>query len=204
MKALPQNHDVCFYESGRFPAGTIASFLFEGLATGESAVVVASASHASSIRTELSKLRGTRAQRSENKTFFVDTSIMANALLAGEPVEDVLERKLTPSVQQAREHSLTAHIRLYGELSDVMIRLHKPEIAMALEKYGARMSADGNTKIYCGYSGDAFPDASFAKPFTRICLLHNRIYAQLTDHMDWRLRMAEGIARSRAEVRTKD
>jgi hypothetical protein len=71
---------------------------------------------------------------------------MANALLAGEPVEDVLERKLTPSVEQAREHSLTRHTRLYGELSDVMMRLHRPEIAMALEKYGAR-TADGKTKI---------------------------------------------------------
>jgi hypothetical protein len=84
------------------------------------------------------------------------------------------------------------------------MRLHKAGIAMALEEQGARMCADGKTKIYCGYSGDAFPDASFAKPFTRICLIHNRIYAQLSDHMDWRLRMAEGIARSRSEVRTED
>ena len=188
MKALPQNHDVCFYEAGRFPAGTIAIFLFEGLATGESAVVVASASHASLIRTELSRLRGTLAQPSKNKTFFVDTSIMADALLVGEPVEKVLERNLTPTVQDARSHSSTGHIRLYGELSDVMMRLHKPEIAMALEKYGVRNSADGKTKIHCGYSGDAFPDATFARPFTRICLLHDQIFAQLTDHLDWRFR----------------
>jgi hypothetical protein len=204
MKALPQNHDVCFYEAGRFPASTIASFLFEGLATGESVVVVASISHASLIRTELSKLRGTRAQPSKNKTFFVDTNIMADALLAGEPAENVLERNLTPSVQDAREHSSTGHIRLYGEMSDVMMRLHKPEIAMALEKFGARTAADGKTKIYCGYSGDAFPNASFARPFTRICLLHNQIYAQLTDHMDWRFRMAEGIQRARSGARSKD
>jgi hypothetical protein len=203
MTPLPRCHDVCFYETGRFPAGTIASFLFEGLATGESAVVVASVSHASLIRTELSKLRGTRAQPSKNKTLFVDTSIVANALLAGEPVENVLERRLTPSIQQGREHSLTGQIRLYGELSDVMMRLHKPEIALALEKYGAR-TADEETKIYCGYSGDAFPDASFARPFTRICLLHDQVYAQMSDHMDWRFRMADGIQRARSEARPKD
>jgi hypothetical protein len=84
------------------------------------------------------------------------------------------------------------------------MRLHKPEIAMALEKFGARTAADGKTKIYCGYSGDAFPNASFARPFTRICLLHNQIYAQLTDDMDWRFRMAEGIQRARSGARSKD
>jgi hypothetical protein len=55
-------------------------------------------------------------------------------------VENVLERNLTPGVHDAREHSSTGHIRLYCEMSDLLMRLHKPEIAMALEKFGARTS----------------------------------------------------------------
>jgi len=192
------DHDVYIYEAGKFPAVAVANFLFEGLAEGENAVVVASNHHASSIETELSKLeRLTRRPHSGTAMVFVDVTSPARALLAGNSVESVLGRIIAPAVQQARAGSVKGRVRIYGELADAMFRLHNPEVAKELERQGTQIGADAKTKIWCGYCEDTFPDASHAKHFTRVCLLHNRIYTEMKDRTDWRLRLADGIERTR-------
>jgi hypothetical protein len=195
--AVSLDHDVYLYESSKFPAVAIASFLFEGLAQGENAVVIASKHHSSSIEAELSKFERLTPRSQSTATVFVDVASPTRALLAGNTVESVLGRIIAPAVQQARARSIKGQVRIYGELADAMFRLHNPEVAKELERQGGLKGADGKTKIWCGYSEDTFPDASHAKHFTHVCLLHNRIYAEMKDHLDWRLRLAEGIERTR-------
>ena len=86
-------------------------------------------------------------------------------------------------------------IRIYGELEDVILkRLRNAEAALEVERYGNRLVAEGKTKIYCGYSTTAFPDASFAKPFMKLCNLHDRVHNGLKDPEDWRFQLADKMA----------
>jgi hypothetical protein len=191
-------HNAYFYESNEFPENPIAEFLHEGLAAGENAVVVTSLGHISRIEDELNRL-GVRLGPSSKKAWsVVDTSSAADALLSGHPVESVTGRFIAPAVRYARENSLTGRVRIYGDLADLMLRLDKPDIALALEQYGNQIAGDGTTKVYCGYSGESFPDATFARHFTRICLLHDRTHVDFKDRSDWRFRLAEGIERTRS------
>jgi hypothetical protein len=195
---VPLFHNAYFYESNEFPENPIAEFLREGLVAGENAVVVTSPRHISRIEDELNRL-GVRLGPSSQKVWsVVDTSSAADALLSGYPVEGVTGRFIARAVRYARENSLTGRVRIYGDLADLMLRLHKPNIAFALEQFGNQIAADGMTKVYCGYSGDSFPDATFARHFTRLCLLHDRTHADFKDRSDWRLRLAEGIERTRS------
>jgi hypothetical protein len=194
--ALAISHDVEFYESQRFPAPAIAKFVREGLAADENVVVVTSLAHTLAIEHELGKAGSRTHERA--KAFFVDTNTMSRALLLGQAVENVIERYLAPIVRHAREYSKNGRVRIYGELSDAMMRLYRPEIAIALEQQGAQMLMDGKTRIRCGYSENAFPDASFAKHFTRICLLHTHVRTDLKDRNDWRFKLAEGIEEARS------
>jgi hypothetical protein len=59
-----------------------------------------------------------------------------------------------------------------------------------------QVTSENAADIYCGYSADAFPDAGYAKQFTKVCLLHDLIHTSLKDHTDWRYQMALGIAQS--------
>jgi hypothetical protein len=87
---------------------------------------------------------------------FVDVNGPTRALLAGNSVRSVLGRIIAPAVQHARETSLSGRVRLYGELGEMMLRLHNPKIARELERLGGGF-ADGMTKIWCGIVQIRFP-----------------------------------------------
>jgi len=96
----------------------------------------------------------------------------------------------------AREKSPTGRVRIYGEFVDVVLKLGKPDACFELERHENQIASENVADVYCGYSADAFPDAGFAKPFTKVCLLHNLIHTNLRDHNDWRYRMALGISKA--------
>jgi hypothetical protein len=200
MKApsITLDHDVYVYESGRFPALPIARFFFDGFGQGEHAVMVASAHHASMVNKKLSKLGLTARLPAEMPMEFVDVTVPTRALLSGNSVESVLGQIIAPAVERARTKSPTGRVRLYGELGEVILRLHNAELSKEMERQGGQLAADGMTKIWCGYCADTFPDASHAKQFTQTCLLHRRIVTEIEDRADWRSRVAKGIEQARA------
>ena len=129
----------------------------------------------------------------------VNTDILLRALLSGVSVKRSIGNAISPTVQMARDKSPTGRIRIYGEFVDAVLKLGKPDVCLELERYGNQIAAENVADVYCGYSADAFPDAGCAKPFTKVCLLHNLIHTNLKDHNDWRYRMALGIAQAQSD-----
>lgn len=193
------SHSVHFYEPSRFPSKHIADFLHKGIVQNEGIVLVATEDHAAQIESEIGVM-GTRARslRSSGLWSVVSTDILQRALLSGVSVERLLANAINPTVQTAREKSPTDRIRIYGEFVDVVLKLGRPDVCLELERYGSQIASENVADVYCGYSADAFPDAGFAKPFTKVCLLHNLIHTNLKDHTDWRYRMALGIAQTQS------
>jgi hypothetical protein len=191
------SHCVHFYEPNHFPSKHIADFVRKGIDKDEGILLLASEDHTVQIESEIEALGiRVRSLRSSGLWSVVSTDILLRALLGGVSVERLLANAISPTVQMAREKSPAGRIRIYGEFVDVVLKLGTPDVCLELERYGNQIASENVADVYCGYSADAFPDAGFAKPFTKVCLLHNLIHTNLKDHTDWRYRMALGIAQA--------
>jgi len=189
-------HCVHFFEPSQFPAAQIADFLYQGLTQGEGAILIASLEHASQIESKIED-RGLNVRNVREVGLWVITEVgeLIRALESGIPTSKVVETFIELVVRPAQERSESRRVRIYGELVDAILsRLGNAEAAMETERYGNRLVTEGAAKIYCGYSTNAFPDASFAKPFMKLCQFHDRIHNGLQDREDWRFQMADKMA----------
>jgi hypothetical protein len=195
--ATSGSHCVHFYEPDSFPSKHIADFIREGIVQNESVVLVASEAHAVQIGNEVGALGSSiRSLRSAGLWSVVSADILLRALLSGVSIKRLIENAINPTFQMAREKSPTGRICLYGELSDAVLKMGRPEACLELERYGGQIASENVADVYCGYSADAFPDAGCARQFTKVCLLHDLIHINLEGHTDWRYRMAHGLARA--------
>ena len=194
------SHCVHFYEPNLFPAKHIADFIRKGIVEKAAIVLVASDEHAFQIENEIETV-GILIQtlRSSGMWSVVSTDILVRAFVSGIPVQRLIANAINPIFQMAREKSPTGRIRIYGEFVDVVLKLGMPNACLELERYGMQIASDNMADIYCGYSADAFPDAGYAKQFTKVCLLHDLIHTNLKDDTDWRYRMALGIAQAQGD-----
>ena len=196
LEASSNFHCVHFFEPSQFPAAPIADFLLEGLNRLEGAIVIASLEHAAQIESKIEE-HGFNVRRMVETGVWVVTDVedFIRSLEAGTATSKVVETFIELVVRPMQERSGGGRLRIYGELEDeILRRLRNAEAALEVERYGNRLVAEGTTKIYCGYSTTAFPDASFAKPFVKLCQLHDRVHNGLQDREDWRFQLADKMA----------
>ena len=191
-----QFHSVHFFEPSQFPAAEIAGFLHRGLNQGEAAILMASVDHASEVEAKIEELGfSIRVLHGAGLWDVTDVEDMLRAFEAGTPTITIVENFIEATVRPALQKAPSKRIRIYGELEDALLgRMGNAEAALTIERYGNRLVAEGATKIYCGYSTNAFPDASFARPFIKLCQLHDRVHNSLNDRDDWRFQMAEKMS----------
>jgi len=191
------SHCAHFYEPNLFPSKHIADFIRKGISEEEGIVVLASKDHTTQIERQIESLGlHVRRLRSAGLWSVVSTDTLLRVLLSGISIERMIANVINPTFQMARERSLTGRIRVYGEFVDVVLKLGMLNACLELERYGMQIASQNVADIYCGYSADSFPEAGHAKQFTKVCLLHNLIHTNLSDHNDWRYRMALGIAKA--------
>jgi DcmR-like sensory protein len=189
-------HCVHFFEPSQFPAAPIADFLRQGLKRREGAILISSLNHAAQIESKIEE-QGLNVQQMIDIGLWVVTDIddLIRDLESGLATSKVVETLIELVIRPTQERSVGGRIRIYGELEDAIFsRLKNAEAALEVERYGNRLVAEGDTKIYCGYSTSAFPDASFAKPFMKLCHLHDRVHNGLKDREDWRFQLADKMA----------
>jgi MEDS: MEthanogen/methylotroph, DcmR Sensory domain len=189
-------HCVHFFEPSQFPAAPIADFLRQGLKRREGAILISSLNHAAQIESKIEE-QGLNVQQMIDIGLWVVTDIddLIRDLESGLATSKVVETLIELVIRPTQERSVGGRIRIYGELEDAIFsRLKNAEAALEVERYGNRLVAEGDTKIYCCYSTSAFPDASFAKPFMKLCHLHDRVHNGLKDREDWRFQLADKMA----------
>lgn len=191
-----QFHSIHLFEATQFPAAEIAGFLHHGLTQGEAAILMASRDHASKVEAKIEELGfSIRVLHAAGLWDVTDVEDMLRAFEAGTSTVTIVESFIEATVRPALEKAPSKRIRIYGELEDALLgRMGNAEAALTIERYGNRLVAEGSTKIYCGYSTNAFPDASFARPFIKLCQLHDRVHNSLNDRNDWRFQMAEKMS----------
>lgn len=112
-------------------------------------------------------------------------------MTAAAVVESFIELVVRPAMGQSEKQ----RVRIYGEFVDgILSQIGNAEMALEVERHGNQLVSEGSTKIFCGYSTNAFPDASFAKPFIKLCRLHSQVHNGLKDRDDWRFQMANRMS----------
>jgi hypothetical protein len=189
-------HCVHIFEPSQFPVAEVAGFLHHGLNEGEAAILMASMDHASMIEAKIEELGfSIRVLRAAGLWDVTDVEDMLRIFESGTSTVTIVENFIEATVRPALQKAPSKRIRIYGEIEDALLgRLGNAEAALTVERYGNRLVAEGATKIYCGYSTNAFPDASFARPFIKLCQLHDRVHNGLNDRDDWRFQMAEKMS----------
>lgn len=189
-------HCVHFFEPSQFPTAPIADFLEQGLSQGEAALLLSSLDHASQLGAKVEEAGWNVPDLREAGLWDVtDVDEMLRSFQAGTSITAIVEEYIDATLRPAQQRSPSKRIRIYGELEDALLsRLGNAEAALTVERYGNRLASEGTAKIYCGYSTNSFPDASFARPFIKLCHLHDRVHNGLTDREDWRFQMAEKMS----------
>jgi hypothetical protein len=157
---------------------------------------MASREHSVQIESKVEK-HGLNVRELREAGLWVVTEVgeLIQALESGVSAAEVTESFIELVVRPAQEISENRRVRIYGEFVDaILTRLGNAEAAMEVERYGNQLVSEGSARIYCGYSTNAFPDAGFAKPFMKLCRLHDRVHNSLKDREDWRFQMAEKMA----------
>jgi hypothetical protein len=135
-------HVVQFY-GGPFPAETVASFVREGLDSGEVAVLIATPDHVKAVDQILGDQKG--------RVLYLDAAeTLAKFMVHGRPDRQRFFDTVGDLVQQASEAS-RAPVRAYGEMVVLLCERGEPEAAHELEELWNELGRKHALKLLCSY-----------------------------------------------------
>ena len=165
-------HAVCFYEDSPSLARTVARFIGEGLAASQAAVIVATASHAASIRDQLTAMGVDFQQRIEQADLlmFDADEILDRFMVGNRPDAQRFEDTINPILDQAAGRRKRL-VRIYGEMVDVLWRNGREDAALSLETLWHQLIAGRKCALLCGYSSGVCQDEGY----NAICDRHSHV-----------------------------
>jgi len=147
------NHAVQFYASDHTLFTTVATFLAEGLAAGQPAIVIATPAHRTAIVEHLcGKLIDCDQAIRDGDLVLLDAQETLDLFMIGDDPEPTL---FFDNVGRLIEQVLNGRatvIRAYGEMVDVLWRAGKSEPAITLEMLWNRLAIKYPFSLLCGYS----------------------------------------------------
>jgi len=155
-------HAVRFYDNEASLCRIVASFLREGLAFGEPALIIATSEHTQGILAEL------RARELDVKALLhsgelvaldaVDT--MAMFMVDGVPDRTTFNHTMTAVLSRA-VRGRACRVRGYGEMVDVLWKQGRDVAAIQLEMLWNQLARTNDFSLLCGYAmGSFYKDAS--------------------------------------------
>jgi KaiC/GvpD/RAD55 family RecA-like ATPase len=178
-------HAVQFYGDDQFLREVLTDFSGAGLQAGETVILIATEANRQAVAGRLVE-RGhdVDAAAGSGRLVLLDAGeVLASFMVGDVPSGDLFAASLRRLLAQARAEG--RHVRLYGEMVDLLCRAGNHGAAIRLEELGNDFVKTDPIGVLCGYSMDSFAKASDAGGFERVCDLHTE------------LRPAEGYAQAR-------
>jgi CheY-like chemotaxis protein len=165
-------HAVCFYEDGPSLARTVARFIGEGLAASQGAVIVATPSHAASIRDQLTADGvDSRGRIEQGELLIFDADEVLNRLMVDDrPDAERFEDTINAIVDKAAGTKKRL-VRIYGEMVDVLWSNGLQDAALSLEILWHQLIAGRKCSLLCGYSSRVCQ----GEGFNAICDRHSHV-----------------------------
>jgi MEDS: MEthanogen/methylotroph, DcmR Sensory domain len=158
-------HAVRFYDSEKSLCRIVASFLGEGLATGQSALVVGTPGHRRAIVEELrARHFDVVRMHAAGDLVLVDArKLMSEFMVDGVPDAARFMDCATRVLERAARGRKDVAIRAYGEMVDLLWKDGFDVAAIQLEMLWNRLARTHDFSLLCGYSmGSFYKDACLA------------------------------------------
>ena len=155
-------------------AGSVASFLVSGFELGQGAIIVSTAEHHPAFMSALDAA-GWDEARIEHEGLLVTAD-------AEESLAAILDGGESPSPSAfAREVGAMldrfpgTHVRVFGEMVDVLCKSGRQDAAMALEELWNGLAQRRDFSLLCGYNLDVFDRRSQADTLPHVCRAHSHV-----------------------------
>ena len=169
------HHAVQFYTHTDELFKTIATFLSEGLVSGQPAIVIATREHATAIETALRTrfIDVAEARRLGDLVILDADETLSTFMVGGVPDQRLFQRNMATIIQQAirgRENTL---VRAYGEMVDVLWKKGKSDAAIRLEVLWNELAERFTFSLLCGYAMGNFYKQT--EGFEQVCQQHTHV-----------------------------
>jgi hypothetical protein len=153
-------HAVRFYDDDAALCRIVASFLREGLALGQPALVIATPQHTQGIIGELrAREMDVDALRATDAVVLDAQKTMDSFMVDGQPDAALFNETATAALDMTRTHGRTP-IRAYGEMVDLLWKDGRDVAAIQLEMLWNRLARSHQFSLLCGYAtGNFYKDA---------------------------------------------
>jgi hypothetical protein len=170
-------HFVHFYDDEERFIAEVADFIAFGLEAGETAIVIATASH----RERLSREIRRAVPHLEASSFYSDQYIALDAeetlsrfMIDGWPDERRFIKVIGAVVRQAAQAGC-GNIVAFGEMVALLVEQGKPEAAVRLEELWNELARHYSFSLFCAYPARLFRDQAHSSAFSKICDAHTRV-----------------------------
>jgi DcmR-like sensory protein len=173
-------HAVQFYEDEAFLAELLSRFVGASLATGDSAIVVATARHRQALAERL-KSRGFDLKVPEDQRRYIplDAATTLSKIMRGGLPDQVLFNELVaPMVEDARDAARGGRGRVaaFGEMVALLWAEGNIAAALQLEELWNRLADIYSFSLCCAYPMSGFVGNPHAAPFLKICAQHTHVF----------------------------
>jgi signal transduction histidine kinase len=186
-------HAVQFYDDEAFLYETVARFLGPGLRGDDRILIVATEAHRQGIARHLEPALVEDAKAS-GRLLFLDARETLSRFMVGDLPDPDLFREVLDSVlsQMRGDHRRKTHVRVYGEMVDVLWKDGNAGAAVRLEELWNDAAKDHSFALLCAYVMGNFYREAASGQFMEICRNHSHVlpdeaFASLGD-ADVRLR----------------
>ena len=174
-EAAPCDHFVQFYRTDEYLIECLASYVADGIWSGESVVVIVTEAHREALKRRL-RLKGVSISSGDSRRRLA--ALDAEELLAKFVSKKGFDLKsfreaITPLIVKAGAGNTP--VRAFGEMVAVLWARGEEKIALELEDAWNQLQREYDFRLFCAYPSSSVEINPKNQGFTRICAAHSRV-----------------------------
>lgn len=170
-------HIVQLYQDDDFYGEAISHFAAEGIAKGESIILVATEPHWKNIS---GRLRGKGFNLEElfrqgQLTLLDADATLPKFMVAGLPDGDLFKPLAKQTIAKARAGGKYPRVRWWGEMVNVLYVDGNPRASHRLEQLFDEVAREESIAIFCSFLMDKFDPKVYEEVFGNVCTTHSHV-----------------------------
>ena len=170
-------HIVQLYQDDAFYGEAVSHFAAEGLARGESIILVATEPHWKNIS---ARLRGKGFNLEElfgqGQLTLLDADATLPKFMSGDkPDAGIFKPLARQAIAKARAGGKYPRVRWWGEMVNVLYVNGNPDGSNYLEELFDEVASEENIAIFCSFLMDKFDPKIYDEAFGQVCCTHSHV-----------------------------
>lgn len=174
---LESSHLVQFYDDDQVLTSSVASFLADGLASGNAAIMIATPEHRSACAAALASSGLDVSELGEaGRLWMLDArETLGSFMSEGRPDEVRFREAVGRLIADASHGTGFRPVSAYGEMVNLLWRDGNATAAIQLEEMWNRLAEAQPLSLLCAYAMDVFHHHTHASGFEEVCRQHDRV-----------------------------